>query len=440
MRENNGIIWGILATFFPGAMRLFSIFPRWTFFMVAALVSAAAFILYIFRETYQKGWQTCVPIIVISLVVGLFSYQVPEQDLKIDAAFTTPSTLPEDLIARADSGDVDAQLEIVMSLMTSRKEDGKYVLTNHTDLATMNKYAQLAAENNSAKGYMLSGIMKSHGFGSPILKNQAIDDFIKSIELDPGNLDAYSNLLGIKDLEETHPDIYAHYYAKVRELLLEKEYRKKDVIDSLAALSRQRNLDKETLEDYLTRHDATIQEAIPENPDLLVYIMNLLTQFRAYDRFPAYTSHIGKDKQLSMITVLPHIKTWELDRYSTSIDSLLVIASDPMLSEAQAHSDLLELDPYQKASISLELSERKLEQKEYDPKTFAQENRRIDASVKGHIRQMKPVIKRRNHEHHTLKDSTKTLGFKVQFSYTTPTEGPATSSHQYTTLIRQKGE
>ena len=99
MRENNGIIWGILATFFPGAMRLFSIFPRWTFFMVAALVSAAAFILYIFREKYQKGWQTCVPIIVISLVVGLFSYQVPEQDLKIDAAFTTPSTLPEDLIA-----------------------------------------------------------------------------------------------------------------------------------------------------------------------------------------------------------------------------------------------------------------------------------------------------------------------------------------------------
>lgn len=432
MRENNGIIEGLVMMVFPGAMRIFSLIPRLYFFIIAIAAVLIAVILYTFKDKYRSGWVNCIPVAVIALIIGLFSYPKVDSEIRDGITVSTQNTVPEELLAKADAGDVQAQIDVVMALMRANKDaDGNGQISLCSDMERMNKYASLAAENESSTGYVLSGIMKMFGIGGPKLKNQALSDFKKAIELDPKNKDAYVNLLRIDSLRITHPEEFSYYYQRIVEIADEEERHIRSVLDSLYVLFQKSDLSKDELSGYLDRYDSVIQPVLSDNREVLVTLLNMLAMRGCEGYIPKYEHHLGNDRFLTPITVLPHIETWNLNRYSKDLDSLLRISAHPMLNAAIDFAEELDLDEYTKASVEKEIayrdfSEGRLSRKEYD-ELVAQNKKSVNQAVMS----LRPIIGRRGIISE-LKDSTYSLIFGISIKFKIATDFSASAAHSYT--------
>ena len=417
---------------FPGAMRIFSLIPRLYFFIIAIAAVLIAGILYAFKDKYRNGWVNCIPVTVIALLIGLFSYPKVNPEVRDGITVSTQNTVPEELLAKADAGDVQAQIDVVMALMHANKgADGNGQISLCSDMERMNKYASLAAENESSTGYVLSGIMKMFGIGGPKLRNQALSDFKRAIELDPNNKDAYVNLLRIDSLQITHPEEFSYHYQKLVEIAEEEEKHIRSVLDSLYVLFQKPDLSKDELSGYLDRYDSVIQPVLPYNREVLVTLLNVLAMRGCEGYIPKYEHHLGNDRFLTPITVLPHVKTWNLNRYSKDLDSLLRISAPPMLTAAMDFAGELGLDEYIKASVEKEIayrdfSEGRLNQKEYD-ELVAQNKRSVNQAVMS----LRPIIGRRGVTSE-LKDSTYSLIFGVSSTFKISTDFSAAAEHSYT--------
>lgn len=333
MKENNGIIWGFLMSFFPGAMRLFSFFPRSVYMALLILSVVFMLILFIVRKKYKNAWLYCIPFAVVSLIVWSSYFSLHPVEKSYDLyTLTDFDKVPKELVEKADAGDVDAQIEVVMSLMTMRTdENGNYRINQYSDLDRIRHYASMAAENNSSQGYLLAGIAKYLGVGGPALRNQAINDFEKSIELDPENRDAYINLLIIDSLRYTHPEKFEKYSTILNDLINKENSYAVSVLDSLYVLFRKSDLAREELSSFLERHDDVMQEYLPKNQEIVYTLLIQLSRFNDNENLDKYFSYYDKPRSLNSLRILSHIDNWQLHNQSENVDSLLALAPSVML-------------------------------------------------------------------------------------------------------------
>lgn len=440
MRNNNGILVGILTTFFPGLLRLLSIFPRVCFLIFSGVAIVVAIVLYFLEKKDSRViWVLCSAGI-ISLLLGLFSYSKPNEETIDTIIVSTRNTIPQKLLDRADEGDVDAQVEVVMQLLKSYQSDSGYSISLLTDVETMNKYASLAAENGSSQGYMLSGVMNANGWGGPILRNQAIADFRKAIDINPDYKSAYINLLQIDSLEVTHPDIYREYLKLYQEYLDREDQRKQYVIDSLNILINKSDLTKDELGSYLDAYDEIIYPIMADNKKGLITLLSAIVATGQKDKLIRYNTQLGADRSLTSVTALLHVPQWNLNKNSDNLDSLLKIASVPMLSMSQHYTDSLDLDGYIIGCIDQEMAIRKFQNGTYDTEAFKASRKSMDNQIKRLSKTIRPVIGRGKPDIGEQQDSLLTLTFRVNTSHQPHSTGTLKVINEYIPFILNKAQ
>lgn len=433
MKENNGIIWGFLMSFFPGAMRLFSMFPRSVYMALLIISVVFMLILFILRKKYRNAWLYCIPFAIVSLIVwcGYFSLHPVEKSYDL-YTLTDFDKVPKELVEKADAGDVDAQIEVAMSLMTMQTgENGTYEINQYSDLERIRHYASMAAENNSSQGYLLAGIAKYYGIGGPVLRNQAINDFEKSIELDPNNRDAYVNLLRIDSLKYTHPEKFQKYNSSLEELIDKENRHAVAVLDSLYMLFRKPELSKEDLRSFLERHDDVMHEYLPKNQEIVYTLLIQLSRFNDNENLDKYFSYYNNPRSLNSLRILSHIDKWQLNNQSENVDSLLTLAPSVMLEAVMDNANEIAVGPYLDLIIG----------NEYINQLYAESSiskYRRDSIIALSIpylqnlnRNLKPKITKKSLRDVEPSDSTETIVFELSSSYSMDGEFNGSASHSF---------
>ena len=390
MKENNGIIAGILMACFPGAMRLFSLLPRHYFFIIAGIAAILSVVLYFYNKKYKRGWLYCLPVVAISLLIGIFMYPKVSEDARINAVVRSGSVIPQELIDRADAGDMDAQEEVLTLWVQS-----KYKSAHDVNIVRVRKYATNAAENNSALGFLASGFLKESGFGGEKYRNQAISDYLKAIELDPTRLESYQLLLAVDALTETHPDLYEDYNRRFNELETDIVDSKNRCVDSLLTLLYGENLSKEEFISFLDRNSSVIHKALPISLSLQKTFFCVLIELGCTERITEYECCVTDKTDLNVLTIMPHLPKWELNTYSRNIDSLITMLPGRMLNTVQVYSDVLRFDNYSKAAVNLEVLYRKYLSGKITSDQYADEIERIKGRVYAEVKNMSRAITRR---------------------------------------------
>lgn len=388
MKENNGIIAGILMACFPGAMRLFSLLPRHYFFIIAGLAAILSVVLYFYNKKYKRGWLYCLPVVAISLLIGIFMYPKVSEDA-INVVVRSGSVIPQKLIDRADAGDLDAQEEVLTLWVQSESKSA-----HDGNIVRVRKYATQAAENNSSLGFMVSGFLKENGFGGEKYRNQAISDYLKAIELAPTRIESYQLLLAVDALTETHPDLYADYNRRYDELKTDIVDSKNRCIDSLLTLLYGANLSKEELISFLDMNSCIIHEVLPQSLSLQTALFFVLIELGCTERITEYESCVTDNADLKVLAIMPHLPNWELNTYSRNIDSLITMLPERMLNTVQAYSDVLRFDNYSKAAVNLEVLYRKYLSGKITSHQYKDEIECIKGRVYAEVQKMSRAITR----------------------------------------------
>lgn len=411
MNENNGLIGGILLNFFPGAMRLFFYFPPVTYMILAIVSLIICLILLFLRQKFRKAWVYFIPVALISFGIWCsYHHKLPDQQIRVITDF---DALPKDLVESADAGNVDAQIEVAMRLVKSHQADGGFQITPFSEIQKINHYATLAAENNSSAGYTLLGILKYFGLNGPQLKNQAIDCYVKAIELDRNNKDAYTNLLSIDSLEVTHPKLYEHYLMEFENMINEEDRHAQAVFDTLYTISH----DKTRLANYLSAHNKVFHDYLPNNQDILYSLLNILASHENYDDIAEFSPYLTEPRAINSIRILPYIKTWQLNKYSKDIDSLLAICPSPVLNAILDIKEILKLDDYTDIIIQNEYAnqlyiEGRCSKEERDSVIMAN-----DKYMQKLLYQLQPIISRKLMHKGMPVDSCETIIFAAHAKY-----------------------
>lgn len=400
MKENNGIIAGLLLACFPGAMRVFSLLPRHYFFIIAIVAAVVSVLLFVFRKKYKSGWIFCIPVIVISLLIGIFMYSKPDNDSWENITIDIIDDFPKDMLERASQGDLEAQEGLItiwlesyyQKRFMSSNERIEYKVKARENLEMIRKYASLTAENNSAVGYFVSAIMKSSGLGGDRLKNQAVADYMKAIELDPNHVEWYIMFLSDDSLSGSHPELHTEYSRRLEEL--------EDIIDdrvyecacNLGTLLLTKDVSTEELLDYLDRNQDDVHIVLAQRQDLLGALLTVLVDRGCLDRIKDYERHVTKSMSFHSETALPHVPEWELSRLSMDIDSLISISADEMLDGLQKQLEIIDLDTYATAVLRSELAHRKFLRSELGPEEYDTEMNHIEKTVITERNKIAPII------------------------------------------------
>lgn len=420
MKENNGIIAGLLFACFPGAMRVFSLFPRHYFFIIAIVAVVVSVLLFVLRKKYRSGWVYCLPVIVISLLIGVFMYPEVDDDAKTDITFTISHGFSKELLDKAEAGDQDAQEEIIAIWLNEyNKIDSmtgddkiKYMVLIGQNLEMIRRYAAFASENNSALGYCVSGTMKSSGLGGDRLVNQAILDFVKAIELEPDCAEWYMHLLSVDSLSTTHPELFVEYSGRLDELKKRINERLNECASDLGHLLCRKNLPTEELLAFLDNNRDDVHMVVSQREDLLTALLLVFIDRGCLERIRDY-----QRPTISMtdFSVLPHIPEWEFSRLSADIDSLITMSADVMLSTIKKHSEFMGLHVYATAVLDTELAYRSWLNGEMTSEEYDAEIGRIERTVKAEQKRMVPVIGQ-DHTLLDLDDKVYVLRFDVENS------------------------
>lgn len=395
MKKNN-IILSVLFGFFPGLMRLISVFPRCYYLSIGIVSILVMIALGVFRRT-KKEWIYCLPVCIISFAIWI-GYSSISGDESIDfskVTFSDQYTVSPELYSRADEGDVDAQLQIAEGLLLQHQaKGGGYIVTEYSDLPDILYYATLAAEQGSPKGYFILGLSNLSGLSGPRKVNHAISDFQKAIEIDPNYEDAFVGLLNIDSLKYSHPTVYTKYYTLYQELLEKRNRLRNTILDSLSFYN-DTSVTNEVINSYLIRNDADVRSIISKDRFVLVNLLALLHFKNNDDVMLNYRDYYVGDRELNTWTIKAHLKDWSLSPRSRNIDSLITMLPIELLDNLIDPQDP-RFDVYLKASVRNEAAYQKYIYNkcttEYYDSVINYSSRLIDK----HLKSIKPSISKKN--------------------------------------------
>lgn len=96
----------------------------------------------------------------------------------------------------------------------------------------------------------------------------------------------------------------------------------------------------------ISAHNKVFHDYLPDNQDILYSLLNILASHKNFDDIAEFSPYLTEPRAINTIRILPYIKTWQLNKYSKNIDSLLAICPSPVLNAILDKKEILKLDDY----------------------------------------------------------------------------------------------